>query len=163
MTTRTTTNPAAEADRLTALAEEAQRKAAEAQERAQEAARKAEAEHHAALTALRQRRLDEYDETALRAEEEAAAQRFRNAVTDGRPGIVEFVEWQEVVGRHYPLAAEARSIQATLDPDAPAIPTRGPAGEQYADAVQRVVDSLLANRTADFEHARQAEIDGAGR
>lgn len=156
------TNPAAEAAALAAEAAQAAERAAEAQSRAEAAAQRAEERRQAEIAAIRRRRLEAYDEAALTAETKAAADLFRLAIEDGMPGILEFVGWQEISTRRYLLATEASTIQHSIDPNAPAIPTGGPAGADYAVEVQRIATAMLGNRTADFEGARQAEIDEAG-
>lgn len=162
MTATIKTDVAAEAVALAAAADQVQRKAAEAQARAEEAAQRAEERRQGIIDDIRRQRLAAYDHAALTAEERSAELAFREAIAAGGAGILEFVTMQAARTAHYLIATECRSIQSTLDPDAPAIPVPGVAGGTYAEAVEKVVQSLLGIRTADFEDERQAELDDAG-
>ena len=158
-----TTKVALEADRLAAEAAHAAEVAAAARARAEAAAKKAEDKRQAEITAIRRRRLEEYDDAALQAEERTAQDRFREAVLAGNNAVSAFIDWECLANKRYLLATEAESYRQLLRPDTSPIPTPGPAGRVYQSEVQRIIDHAVANRVEDLRDELQAELDGAGR
>ena len=152
-----------EAERLAEAAAKAVAQANEARARADAAAQRAEAERQAAVAALRLARLDAYDEAALETDLKAARASFAEAIRSGEPGLTEFVEWQVTRTRRYVVATEAEQCRAAVAPERPAIVTGSPGEMSYAAEVQRVLDSIVANKVEDLADELQAELDSAGR
>ncbi len=163
MTPAKTANVAAEAERLRAQAEQAAAMAAEATKRAEEAAQRAEERRQAEILAIRRRRLEQFDDKALAAEESKARAAFEKAVLADAGAVSAFVAWQIAAMRRYLLASEARTAQATLEPDAPPIAVGSPPERRFAEEVQRVIDREVANAVEDARDDLQAELDRAGR
>ena len=164
MTTKTTaTNPAQEAEQLEAQAAKIAAQAEAARARAEEARRLAEERRQAAITAIRRRRLAQFDPAKLTAEEREAEAVFAKAVLSDNGAAAAFLDWQYASSKRYLLATEAEAARQAVEPNAPAIPTGGPSGLTFADAVQRVLNRELANRTEDLRDELQDELDAAGK
>lgn len=152
-----------EADRLADAAAKAVAQANEARARADEAAKRAEIDRQAAITELRRRRLAAFDEAALEVEAKSARARFTEAVRAGDPGLVPFIDWQVALTRRYVVAVEAEQCRVAVAPEHPAIVTGSPSELVYANEVQKVLASTVANKVEDLADELQAELDAAGR
>ena len=158
-----TLTAAEEAERFADAAAKAIAQANEARAKADAAAERAEAERQAAIAALRLARLDAYDEAALEADLKAGRASFAEAIRSGEPGLTQFVEWQVARTRRYVVAVDAETCRAAVAPERPRIVTGSPVEMSYAVEVQRVLDSIVADKVEDLADALQAELDSAGR
>lgn len=152
-----------QADQLAAEAAKATEKAEAARNKAEQAAKRAEERRQAEITAIRRHRLEIYDSSALVAAEREAQLRFRDAVLAGENPIPAFIDWQVEASTRYLLATEAEAARRVLSPGTSPLPTGGPPGMRYHEALQQVIDSALANRVEDFRDELQVQLDAAGR
>ncbi len=93
----------------------------------------------------------------------AARRRFAAAVREGEPALSQFVEWQVAVTRRYVTASDAEQCRAAIAPDHLRIVVPGPAELDYATEVQRVLTTVVHERTEALNDELQAELDQAGR
>lgn len=156
---------ATEAEDLARKAAKATEAAAAARARADDAVRRAEERRQADVRAIQRRRLEKFPtaDKANAAEERDAHARLVEAVGADTGVIAAYLGWRAAGMRRYLLAAEAKVAQQTCEPEASPIVTAPPPETTMADALQAILEQELAARRADFDDARQAELDQAGR